>query len=91
MPDRAKRYIELAEQAGLAVEGVKRGRHLKLLCRASDGRRATFIAPVSPSDHRALRNKLSQMRRFERGEAPDHDPVNRSAAGLRLGGDGEEE
>ncbi len=91
MPDGAKRYIDLAERAGLTVERVKRGRHLKLLCRASDGRKATFIAPITPSDHRALQNKLSQMRRFERGLAPDDDPENRNAAGLRHGANGEEE
>lgn len=85
MDRKAKPYFELAQEAGLTIERVVRGRHIKLCCVSEDGRRATFIAPVSPGDFRALKNKLAHMRRFARGASADHDPETRHAAALRCG------
>ena len=86
----AKPFVELAESAGLKVERVDRGRHLKLRVVAEDGRKATFIAPVSPSDHRGTKNKLAQLRRFARGDTPSDGAKGRHVACAHCGADAED-
>lgn len=84
----AKPFVEMAESVGLKVERVKYGRHMKLYVVAGDGRMATFSVPVSPSDHRALKNKRAQMRRFADGLMPDHNPTGRPGGCAHCGAEG---
>ena len=71
---------QLARDCGLAVDRIDaRARHPKLYVRAPDGRAACFTVPRSPSDHRALLNKRSQLRAFAEGRHHSADNGGRHA------------
>lgn len=58
----------LVAEFGLTLERVNfTSRHPKLYVRATDGRRACFAIPRTPSDHRSVLNKRAQLRAFAQG------------------------
>ena len=57
------------EAHGLAIAGVKFGKHVKIDISAADGRTMRLIVSKTPSDRRAAEKVRSQLRRFARQEA----------------------
>ena len=62
------KFTDIAAECGLTVARVTpTGKPPKMYVVAPDGRRAVFILPRSPSDHRAILNKRAQLRAFAQG------------------------
>jgi hypothetical protein len=57
------------EAHGLAIAGVKFGKHIKIDLVAPDGRVMMLVVSKTPSDHRAAAKVRSQLRRFARLQA----------------------
>ena len=59
----------IAIRVGLEVLAIGNtgGTHIKALVRRADGQQAQFIFPATPSDHRGLKNKEAELRRFASG------------------------
>lgn len=63
-----KKEVEaLVTEAGMTVVEIKRCRHWRATVQRADGSVTKVSFPVSPSDHRALKNKRSELRHIARG------------------------
>jgi hypothetical protein len=54
------------ERSGLAIAGVRFGKHLKINVAAPDGRTMLLVVSRSPSDWRVQRKFNAQLRKFAR-------------------------
>lgn len=70
MNARERETRKLAEKAGLKVIefGLSGGNHIRMRLQRADGETFLSFAPLSPSDHRGTKNKLSELRRFADGK-----------------------
>ena len=59
--------VAYIEEFGLKYEVLSQNYHFKLRVIAPDGREDTITVAVSASDHRASKNKRSQLKRFANG------------------------
>ncbi len=73
---REREIRELVRKAGLEFVSltISGGNHIKACVRRADGQAFQTIHPLTPSDHRGERNKLSELRRIAKGIANPIQP-----------------
>jgi hypothetical protein len=59
----------MVEESGMGVVAIRRNRHWTVRVRRADGTEATVSFPVTPSDHRALLNRASSLKKTAKGVA----------------------
>lgn len=69
MNAREREVCKLVEKAGLKVLeiGISGGCHIRMRVQRADGQTCLAFAPLTPSDRRGAKNKLSELRRFATG------------------------
>jgi hypothetical protein len=69
VPRMLRDWVAEIEAHGLAIAGVKFGKHVKVDLVAPDGRVMMLVMSKTPSDRRAAARVRSQLRRFAHQQA----------------------
>jgi len=59
-----KFWLNAATEAGLTVERTVQNAHIKMYVRNAHDVTGIMVCPTSPSDHRGVKNKRHDFRRF---------------------------